>query len=338
MTTPGLEAVCAQELRDIGCREVTLHEGGVSFFGDIRKANLWLRSASRVLEIVGKGRARNFGQLARLCERVTWDEYRVPGHPVEVRVSCSQSRLYHDGAVAERVRAVLGNPPDGPDALGIHVRIRNDRLTLSVDSSGDRLHRRGYRLEPGLAPLRETLAAAVLLDAGWDGRSPLCDPMCGSGTFLIEGALIALGRPPGAERHFAWERWPRLAGQKRPGPPGTPSHMAPRLFGFDHSADAVRAARANAGRAKAQVTIELRDAATLMPPVDEPGLLVTNPPYGQRVGEGKAAFELVEALGERFTGWRIVALHALGGPTPAGWSERMRFRNGGLRVRVLERT
>ncbi|RPJ45205.1 MAG: hypothetical protein EHM21_09560, partial [Chloroflexi bacterium] len=252
VTAPGLEPLAAKELRNIGIslegqKPVTgLHlaekrttggaaaesdrSGGVSFTGsleDIYRANLHLRTASRVLVRLGDFYAAGFPELRKKAGRLAWERFLAPGQPVSLHVTCHKSKLYHSGAVAERVLAAiadrLGKPapavkasPTGEEGEGtavqmIVVRLIHDHCTISVDSSGELLHRRGYRQATAKAPLRETLAAAMLLASGWDGASPLVDPFCGSGTIAIEAAMLALGIPPGWRRSFAFMNWPRYS-------------------------------------------------------------------------------------------------------------------------------
>ena len=171
-------------------------------------ANLWLRTANRVLVRRATFPARSFAEFERRAGGLGWDDWLAPG-PVQWRVSSSRSTLYHSDAVAERLARILGREPGDGGQLVV-VRLLGDQMTISVDSSGEALHRRGWRSAGAKAPLRETLAAAVVLASGWDpaGGDALVDPLCGSGTIAIEAALVALDRPPGAPRPFAFQRWP----------------------------------------------------------------------------------------------------------------------------------
>ncbi|HEX3867575.1 MAG TPA: THUMP domain-containing protein, partial [Gemmatimonadaceae bacterium] len=209
VTAPGLEPICAAELSVLGSR-ARIDEGGVSWNGtmdSVARANLWLRTASRVLVRVAEFRATAFFEIERHAQRIAWRRFVSPGAMVEFRVTCRKSKLYHSDAVAERfARGVermvpgarvskgggaAGEEADSPsDARQLFVvRLFHDVCTVSVDTSGDLLHRRGYRIDVAKAPLRETLAAAMLLGAGWPGDQPLFDCMCGSGTVPIEAAM-----------------------------------------------------------------------------------------------------------------------------------------------------
>lgn len=235
------------------------------------------------------------------------------------------------------------------------VRVYRDRFTLSADTSGALLHRRGYRQATAKAPLRETLAAAMLLSSGWDRRAPLVDPFCGSGTIPIEAALLARRIPPGlagpdhAPRRYAFQSWPgfdaalwddvvaRAREAILPAAPGP-------ILGSDRNGGAIRAARSNAARAgvDGDVAFDTRTLTAVEPPPG-PGWLVTNPPYGVRIGERRALFDLYAELGriarERFAGWSITLLSAdpaLDARTGLPLEEVLRTRNGGIPVRVMK--
>jgi putative N6-adenine-specific DNA methylase len=237
--TPGLESFLARELEGLGlpaiqsppgseylsrAEESGDEIGGVEFRGslpDLYRVNLHLRTATRVLLQAGSFYADTFSDLKRRARRLAWASYLRPGRAISLRVSCHRSRLFHSGAVEERIleaiAVALGQAPplqrlkpgeDVPLPQLISVRLVENRCTIHIDSSGPLLHRRGYRLASGKAPLRETLAAGLLLASGWDPRSPLLDPFCGSGTIAIEAALLGLGIPPGLRRRFAFMDWP----------------------------------------------------------------------------------------------------------------------------------
>lgn len=229
VSAPGLEPYTALELRQLDLlpdesgNELTSTwqapgteddlSGGVAFEGNLRTlylANLWLRSANRVLLRLGDFHAAAFSELRKKASRLPWEHYLTPGRAVSLRVTCHKSRLYHSDAVAERVAGAIGDrlgkpvrvvkfdeQAEQPKSQLILVRLVHDRCTISIDSSGALLHRRGYRLAIAKAPLRETLAAGLLMASGWQPASPLLDPFCGSGTIPIEAALLALKKAPG---------------------------------------------------------------------------------------------------------------------------------------------
>lgn len=348
VAAPGLEEITAGELRGMGARDIVVQAGGVAFGGSLERANRELRTASRVLKVLARGRAKSFAHLESVCQEVGWADYLCPGEPVRVLVTCRRSRLYHDKAVAERVSAILASggfpaPTDDDEQAPAEVWIRlfGDRLSVSVDSSGERLHRRGYRLDPWKAPVRETLAAGILLASGWDPKTPLLDPMCGSGTFPIEAALMALGRPPGEHRHFAWERWPCKAkglARRSVAPADSAKVEVPQIVGVDRDPGAIAAARANAERARAPIELACADIGDVGPTPGVPGLIVVNPPYGERHKRGRAAFRAVQSLVARFAGWSAVAMYAPPGSLPRGWEPLLQVRNGGINVRVIRYT
>lgn len=296
----------------------------------IARLNLHLASASRILATVGSFRATALGELERKAALLDWTPFLREGEAVSFRVTAKKSRLYHTGAVAERLTRAAGGtrhraegeaPTSGPKgaARGFVVRIVRDVVTIRADTSGQHLHRRGYRLETGRAPIRETLAAGVLRLVEWDPTTPLIDPLCGSGTFVIEGATRACRRAPGHNRRFSFQDWPgytpelwrrlraeALAGVRRPASP---------LVGSDRDAGAISAARANAERAGiagAVSFIERSISEVRPPPGAEPGLLVSNPPWGRRVGDASALRDLYSRFGQvarrHFAGWALAVV------------------------------
>lgn len=340
VTAPGLEPVAAREARALGLPAVRETAGGVSFSGssrDLVRANLHLRTASRVVVRIAEFQAEAFYDLERRSARVPWADYLATGGSFRVRATCRKSRLYHSDAVAERVgSAIVARTGAKPAARGgtgeesgedtalddqlIVVRLFRDRCTISVDSSGALLHRRGYRQATAKAPIRETVAAAALLCGGWTGAAPLLDPMCGAGTIPIEGALIARRIAPGLGRRFAFERWPSFEAavwaEARAEAEGMilAAAGAP-IQGSDRDEGAVAAAAANAARAGVAADIELsRRAISAIDPPPEPGWLVTNPPYGVRVGERDRLRNLYAQLGKvvraKCAGWSVVMISA----------------------------
>lgn len=318
---PGLEPVVAGELRARGVADGREVPGGVAFTGDPLWANRALATPTRIVQRVAAFPAKHFGALQAGARAVDW----APFGGLTPEVTCRKSKLYHSGAVAERLAAVV---PPGPGTL--HARLFHDVCTLSVDTSGERLHKRGWRVETGPAPLRETLAASLLRLAEWAPGEALFDPMCGSGTFLIEAAVWAAGRAPGADRAFACEAW------CPPGPvpswPAVPTVIA----GGDRAAAAVGAAQRNAARAGVEIAVTAKDAKHQTPPA-ETGLLVCNPPYGKRAHGVATAYErLGELLAGPFAGWRAAILtpdaeaaRRLRRPAKAQFS----VKNGGLGLR-----
>lgn len=270
---------------------------------------------------------------------MSWARWVPAGGAVHFRVTSHKSRLYHQDAVAERLERTVAAAVPGvrpvrapseadaldddvaalPDVQRFLIRIVDDELTLSVDSSGALLHRRGYRQAGAKAPIRETLAAGMLLAMEWDGSVPLVDPLCGSGTVPIEAALLARRIPPGWRRRFAFENWPEFKPTVWEYARGEAAkeildRSGVAIVAADRDAGAVEACAANAERAGVAADLSILRAAltnTLTDPevaTLRPGLVLTNPPYGVRVGESGRLRDLYASLG-----------HALRGPL-AGWS------------------
>jgi putative N6-adenine-specific DNA methylase len=314
----GLETVVADELRELGGGDCRVVPGGVELRGGLRlvaRINLWSRCASRLLLRIGSFKAAHLSELRRRTARLEWLGLLDRDRPVRVSATCRKSRIYHSGAAAERVYQgicdALGGEPreagEGPDRLDIMVRVDRNRATVSVDSSGELLHRRGYRLRTAKAPLRENLAAAFLRIAGWPTQTALFDPMCGSGTFLIEAGMMAAGVAPGSLRAFACQSWPGMQDAWFQAGPAAASDAT--IAGADRDAGAVEAARENAARAGLRgVAIECR-ALSNNEACAQRGLLITNPPYGGRVGGGKDLRNLYAALGNvagrAFPAWDV---------------------------------
>ena len=353
ITAPGLEQVCADELVSLGMAGVRVTRGGVEFEGDRRdlyRANLWLRTASRVVVRIGAVKSRDFPDLFRKTVRLPWGKYVRPDTRVVVRASSHGSRLNHTGRIAATIGEAVdralgrgGSPEAGPEQL-ILARFENDVCLLSVDSSGELLHRRGYREETARAPLRETLAAGILMLLGWDGSSALVDPMCGSGTFVIEGALMAGNRPPGMRRSFAFMNWPRY----RPGlwdvllaeaGKGVRAVSVP-ICGSDLDIRSLDSARRNADRAGVLASIDLQPLELSRRPAPEGrGILLCNPPYGERLGKNSDLRPLFRSLGivfrERFGEWRLAIVcpdEGLAKATGLPLHKRAVLTNGGIKV------
>jgi putative N6-adenine-specific DNA methylase len=358
-----------RELKEMGISDATCVEGGVAFAGNIEqvyRANLCSRVASRVVVRVARFHADSFHELERRAKKIPWEEYLTPGMPVKFRVTCRKSRLYHSDAVAERfaeaaARRVPGisaarskessddNESVEEDAATSQlfiVRLTHDDCVVSADSSGELLHRRGYRLATGKAPVRETLAAAMLIASGWDRVSPLVDPMCGSGTIPIEATLLARGIPPGLNRVFAFQRWPtyreetwealKEANLGKDGQSGS-------ILASDRDDGVVKSALANAERAGVLDGIQFSTKAmSHVDPPEGPGWIVTNPPYGARVGETHALRNLYSQFGkilkQKASGYSVSMLSAdrklermIGIPLETTFSTR----NGGIPVRLV---
>jgi putative N6-adenine-specific DNA methylase len=368
VTLPGFEDVTRGELEALGFSDVSVETGGVSFSGtlqDIYNANLWIRSASRILLRIGKFKVSDLDTLKRHVSKYPWDIYLPGGGVVKVNASSSKSRLYHSGAVEERVIEgirlrtgdnvaswrVVRRSRVSVDMLVV-VRIVRDHCVISVDTSGENLYKRGYKKDITRASIRENIAAAILLASGWDGKMPVLDPMCGCGTFVIEAAMIAFSVAPGLYRDFMFEKWKnydadlweelRKTARKRIKYTGRSSCS---FFASDNDMSAVERTLRNAERAGVSDCICVRkiSVARLEPPDElECGWIVTNPPYGLRVKQKSGVAGLYSTLGKvfrtRFKGWNIAILSpdyrlqkALALPVRKITS----FSNGGVRVELL---
>ena len=320
VAVPGLEATLAAEARGAGFAPARAVEGGVLVTGDwpeVWRANLVLRGASRVLVRVGAFRAMHLAQLDRRARKFPWADFLRPDVPVRVEATTRASKIWHAGAAVERIetaiRESLGAPISPDASVRVLARIEDDLCTLSLDSSGEPLHKRGHKLAVAKAPMRETMAAMFLAQAGFTGEESVLDPMCGSGTFPIEAAEIAAGLQPGRDRAFAFERFTTFeasafAAMRAPAPMRVPGF---RFYGRDLDAGAIRASRDNSARAGVAdfTDFEQADVRTLAPPDGPPGLVTVNPPYAERIGEKREVQALYAALGEtlraRFVGWRV---------------------------------
>ena len=369
---PGLEAVAATELRGLGVRSPRVEEGGVAVRlsrRDLYRVNLEARVASRVIVRLSEFHADSFHELERRARRVAWHRFLTPDTRVNLRVTCRKSRLYHSDAVSERIAGAIGSvagnaslietggdaddPEAGDDTSQlVIVRVVRDVCSISVDSSGAHLHRRGYRLRSAKAPIRENLAAGFLRAAGWTPEQPLLDPFCGAGTFLIEAALIARRIPPGLRRPFQFERWPDFDAplwrsiREDARSAILPETPAP-LSGSDENAGALRASRENAERAgvATDIALERADAESLGARESQgPGWVVCNPPYGVRVGGADMRalrglyLHFGNALRAGFRGWKVALVSgspALDRLLRLPLAPALTLLNGGVRVRLM---
>ena len=319
-TAPGLEAVLYDEIRSLRFRATKQVAGGVTVKGDWRdvwRANLNVRGANKVLARIDSFRVLKLDELEKRARRVPWAAVLRADVPFRVEATCRTSKIFHSGAATERIanaiRAAIGAPAADDAAVTIMARIENDICTISVDTSGELLHKRGFKIAVAKAPMRETMAALFLRACGYSGTEPVVDPMCGSGTFVIEAAEIAAGLKPGRERAFAFEQLATFdadawAEMRRAPAPATSSV---RFYGSDRDAGAIEMSRANAERAGVAplITFQQHAISDLMPPDGSPGLVIINPPYGDRIGDKKRLDALYRALGAtlrtRFAGWRV---------------------------------
>lgn len=319
VATPGLEQPLAAELRELGWMPEA-QPGGLTIRGswrDVWRANLMLRGATRVLARIGSFRALHLAQLDKRARKFPWGEVLRPDLPVRLEATCRASRIYHAGAAKQRIERALHEELGAeitPDAaMVVKVRIEDDLVTISLDTTGESLHKRGHKEAVAKAPMRETMAAMFLREMGYDGSQPVLDPMCGSGTFVIEAAEMAAGMAPGRSRRFAFEQlasfdraeWGRMRKAVEP------RSAVPQFFGSDRDAGAVRMSVANAERAgvAACTRFEQCQISELPHPDCPPGIVIVNPPYGARIGNKGPLYGLHAAMGEvfreRFGGWRV---------------------------------
>lgn len=320
VATPGLEAPLADEVRALGFDGVTQGPGGVSFRGswpEIWRANLAVRGATRVLVRIAEFRALHLAQLDKRARKVPWTDLLRADVPVRIEATCRKSRIYHAGAAAQRVTRAISEgagiaiADDAP--ITIKVRIDDDLCTISLDTTGASLHKRGHKEAVNKAPMRETMAAMFLSACGYDGNEPVLDPMCGSGTFVIEAAEIAANLLPGRSRSFAFEQLASFDATKVAGiRDGQSTRPVGQLFhGSDRDAGAIKMSRANADRAGVAEWTRFEQAAVaeLTPPDGSPGLVIVNPPYGGRIGKKGPLYAVYgqfgEAMRSRFKGWRV---------------------------------
>ena len=354
-TAPGLESALAAEARAKRFRDAKAVRGGVTAkarWPEVWRANLEIRGASRVLAPIGEFRALHLAQLDKRARRLAWSEVLRPDIPVRVEATCKSSRIYHSGAAAQRIEKAiheeLGAPISAEAEVCIKARIEDDLCMIGIDTSGELLHKRGHKEAVTKAPMRENMASLFLRQCGYEGREPVLDPMCGSGTFIIEAAEIAAGLKPGRSRRFAFEllanfdeaAWQKL---RTPGDVSTPPL---RFYGSDRDAGAIRMSCANAERAGVTAFTEFRQLAVeeLAAPAGPAGLVIVNPPYGIRIGETSRLEPLYRSLGQalrtRFSGWRVGLISSEAGLAQA---TGLPFKppgapvsHGGLRVSLFQ--
>ena len=333
----GTEDLLADELAELGASRVRVDRGGVRFLANLNEAlriALWSRIAMRLLWPLGESEVHGAEGLYEAARAVPWEEHLDRRATFAVEATLRDSEHGHSGFVAlkikdalvDRLRERRGGRPDvdtrRPD-VRVVAHLAGAHLSLSLDLAGAPLHRRGYRVRPTVAPVKETLAAAILRAVGYEGEEPLVDPLCGSGTFLVESGLVAARRAPALRRTLGIERWPSLGAEARAAldrlrEEARANERQPPfpIRGFDRDPDAVAAARANVRAAGLERAVSLAEADATRPlPLGDldHGLLVTNPPYGDRLAQGgqKGMKTFYFHLGERLgalPGFRLAVL------------------------------
>lgn len=326
----GIEPVLADELRALKAIDVEPGRGGVRFAGDralLYRANLWLRTAIRVLQPILEAPVTSPEELYDVVKDLDWSRYMTPEHTLAVDCNVRDSHITHSkyaalktkDAICDQFIENVGRRPSvdvETPMVGLNLHIHRDRAVLSLESSGESLHKRGYRPILTKAPLNEALAAALVLMTGWKGDVPFVDPLCGSGVLPIEAAWLALRRPPGLTRRrfgfqgwmdFDIELWTEIRDEARR---GVRKKLDAAVLGSDVRRDVVTAARGNARAAGIGhlVDFQIKDVRDFRPPEGPPGVILCNPPYGERIGEEKELKPLYRTLGEVFRercpGWQ----------------------------------
>lgn len=333
-TAPGFEALCHQELSALGLsiENIAVVEGGVEFKGQLQdcyRANLHLRTASRILLRIDRFKASDFRQLEKKVAGIPWELYLPPKMLPDIHVTTKHCRLYHTDAIGQRFLAGIGEHGSNGNYsreeidlplsdTTVFVRGLDDRFSISIDSSGSHLHKRGLKRHHGKAPLRETMAAAALLLVGYSGAEPLIDPMCGTGTFSLEAALMAKKIPPGWFREFAFRHWPsfsqkrwdylkRQSAEQFARPPG------PLIFASDQDSSACSRLEKciKQNHLSEIITVSRKNFFDFLPGelTDQTGVVVINPPYGIRLAsleKSDALFlAICDKLKQAYTGWRV---------------------------------
>lgn len=315
----GIEAIVGQELKNLGFEDIKIENGRVQFTADERGiclANIWLRSADRVFLKVAEFKAKTFVELFDNVNKIPWEGYLPANAEFPVNAKSVKSTLFSlsdiqaisKKATAKRMGTFFNKewlPEDGPK-FSILISILKDYVTVSIDTSGVGLHKRGYREQGHFAPLKETMAAALLQISRWQGKIPLIDPLCGTGTIAIEAALIGRNIAPGLSRTFAFQDWPLVSDSifkevKKEAYEKIDFDKELRIEAYDLDYKAIKIARENAELAGVQddIHFQVRDVADLSSS-NKYGYIVTNPPYGERLNEISEIQELYSVMGKQF--------------------------------------
>jgi len=331
-TAPGFESLCFNEMQALGLpvEDARMISGGVEFNGrlaDCYRANLHLRTANRILMRIDRFKATSFRQMEKRATAIPWELYLPLDSQPRFNVKAHHCRLYHSDAIGERflksIKKFKRWPPSEEKTVhtanqSIYIRGLDDRFTVSIDSSGEHLHKRGLKKHPGQAPLRETTAAAALLLAGYRGHQPLIDPMCGTGTFSLEAAMLAGDIPAGWFRHFDFMQWPSFQRTRWEYLKNqfaiNSNDRAPLIFASDREPAACRhLERCLAqNRLVGMINVSRRNFFDFLPKdlTDQVGMVVINPPYGRRLESRPKSDQLFKKictrLEQEYRGWHLI--------------------------------
>ena len=328
----GLEMLVKQELQALGYENLRVANGRIELdatIADIPKLNIWLRSADRVQLKMAQFKAKDFDELFEQTKATAWEEWITVDGQFTVNATAVKSQIKSERstqsivkkAVVERLKGAYDVDwfEESGAEFTIQATIHKDVVTLTIDTSGAGLHKRGYRAEAGEAPLKETLAAAMVMLSFWNKERLLIDPMCGSGTILIEAAMIARNIPPGLDRHFASEEWPAVPQQlwdeaRRNGRSAINLEGELNLQGYDIDGSVIAIAQQNADKAGVGADIQFKQQDVKKMWIDQQyGIIISNPPYGQRMAEFQDLNQIYIALNKTFrkkSGWSIYILTA----------------------------
>lgn len=367
-TLPGLSFLTLEELKSLPLEadRITPVEGGIEFRGkmsDLYLASLHLKTANRILMRVGDFRAVSFKQLQKAAEQIPWELYLCPGAELEIRTTARRSRLIHSDAISQRIGAAISKVlcdirllPEwkGREAVQqkLFVRAVKDRFTVSLDTSGELLYKRGLKKSVGRAPLRETLGAAVLMLAGYRGDEPLIDPMCGSGTFSLEAAMVVHHLPAGGFRDFAFMGWPGFRKRQwefiKKQALGNYHKKGEAIFASDTDPKSVEGLRTvlNQHPMVDSIFVRQADFNDLDPNrmAQHSGLVVLNPPYGRRLKTADKNTEALDGIWKKlakdFRGWRVAILlpEWTSGKKMPFSMKRFSLVHGGLKLNLMTGT
>ncbi len=362
--TRGLETIAAEELKKLGAKNIEIKFTGIQFQGDkklLYKANLWTRIIFRILQPIAEIKSFNQKELYYNVQKINWEEYLTPNNTIAVNCTGKNPNLNHThftaleikNAIIDKQRKETGErsniDTNNPDIL-INAHIEKNRCILSLDSSGNSLHKRGYRPAMGLAPLKETLAAALLEIAEWQPNIPFLDPLCGSGILPIEATLKSLNIAPGLYREkfgfqswkdFNFSLWNQLIKEAKE---NQKTEIQAPIFGSDSDSEIIKQAKTNARFCgiENQIQLTIKQLETIEAPT-ESGIIICNPPYGKRIGKTEELGALYKMLGDvfkqRFKGWTAYILTGnkqLGKQVGLRTSRKIPIYNGTLPCTLLK--